>query len=1014
MTGEAASPADPFDTAGLRRTVLAAWAASPARFREDANAEDELVRGGYRDRVVVELIQNAADAAGSLGQRGRVLLDLRADRLLVANTGAEIDQGAVAALSSLRASTKRGAGTVGRFGVGFAAVLAVTDEPTILSGRGGVTWSRRRARDTAAGVESLADELRRRGDAVPVLRLPFPVEAADGSEPCPPAGYDTAVVAPLRDAAAVDLVRDLLTGIDDAIMLAFDDVAQIRVVINGDERVLAAGSPRPLVGHGADAGRDTVITVRPVNENRWAVAVRDGLADPDLLADRPHEERSRRYWEAQVAVLVDGADRPLSPLATGSGGDLASVIHAPTPTDDRTDLPALVMATFPIDSARRRLAPGALTDLLIAELGVAFADLLVALGTPDVLDLVPLPLGAGEFDTALHQVILDTLASTPVVPTARGDRIPPRDVVLIDGLDGRATQDILGEIIVGLPAREWWRPDVLRRLGATIRPLADVVDDLAGVNLDAARWRRVYDSLAQIAVTTELGALPVPLVDGRVIRGPRGVVLAADVEASALVALGLRVVDPAAAHPLLRRLGAVEATPASIVRDPAVRAAVENADLDQPDSARDLTAAVLALIAAAGIDVTEEPWLAAVSVETEAGDLAPAGEVWLADAPVLAVLDVDPDADVVATSVVDLHGRDVLSAIGVATGFRVVRETDATIDDDFWHDLDAEDDYVAFVLDRLPEQDVPPVIAEYVAVADLDLVRAESWPEALRLIAADPATRAAVVDPAFVVDFAGKRHRFPSYTAWWLRTHARIGGHRLPELRVADVDDPVVAALFPPAGVEVDDGVGAALGVVRSLDDAAPSVVVDLLADPDVVLSAAQLAATYAWLTTADPHDVAPPARIRVPDGSGTRIVNSADVVVADGPYWLPVLADHGAVLAGPPALADILDVASASEEVDVAVPAGRTASVPDVVATVLPETPAEYVEHDDLNIGGVDVAWWVDDDDTVHAATTDGLAAGLAWTTGRWERRWIVAAALADPSSIDLLVAEESFTRQH
>ncbi|WP_228474309.1 hypothetical protein, partial [Streptomyces calidiresistens] len=32
---------------------LDAWAASPARFREDTNAEEDLARGGYRDRVVL-------------------------------------------------------------------------------------------------------------------------------------------------------------------------------------------------------------------------------------------------------------------------------------------------------------------------------------------------------------------------------------------------------------------------------------------------------------------------------------------------------------------------------------------------------------------------------------------------------------------------------------------------------------------------------------------------------------------------------------------------------------------------------------------------------------------------------------------------------------------------------------------------------------------------------------------------------------------------------------------------
>lgn len=60
---KATEGADPFGTARLRRGVLDAWGAGPARFREDANAEEDLALGGYRDRLVVELAQNAADAA---------------------------------------------------------------------------------------------------------------------------------------------------------------------------------------------------------------------------------------------------------------------------------------------------------------------------------------------------------------------------------------------------------------------------------------------------------------------------------------------------------------------------------------------------------------------------------------------------------------------------------------------------------------------------------------------------------------------------------------------------------------------------------------------------------------------------------------------------------------------------------------------------------------------------------------------------------------------------------------
>lgn len=42
------------------------------RLREDANAEQDLALGGYRDRLAVELAQNAADAAARGGVPRRV------------------------------------------------------------------------------------------------------------------------------------------------------------------------------------------------------------------------------------------------------------------------------------------------------------------------------------------------------------------------------------------------------------------------------------------------------------------------------------------------------------------------------------------------------------------------------------------------------------------------------------------------------------------------------------------------------------------------------------------------------------------------------------------------------------------------------------------------------------------------------------------------------------------------------------------------------------------------------
>ena len=219
---------DPFRTAELRAAVLAAWAASPTRFREDANAEEDLRLDGYADAWLVELAQNAADAARAAGTAGRLCVELVAVEpagveLRVANTGAPLDAAGVAALAALRASAKRdAAGSVGRFGVGFTAVLALSAAPRLLAVDGGVAFSAERTAQEVAGLPGPAAELARR-DEPPVLRLVWPTDEA------PPAGFDTEVRLPLRPgvdgAALLDQAR---AGVPD-LLLVLPDLVEIEV-----------------------------------------------------------------------------------------------------------------------------------------------------------------------------------------------------------------------------------------------------------------------------------------------------------------------------------------------------------------------------------------------------------------------------------------------------------------------------------------------------------------------------------------------------------------------------------------------------------------------------------------------------------------------------------------------------------------------------------------------------------------------------------------------------------------
>jgi hypothetical protein len=258
-----------------------------------------------------------------------------------------------------------------------------------------------------------------------------------------------------------------------------------------------------------------------------------------------------------------------------------------------------------------------------------------------------------------------------------------------------------------------------------------------------------------------------------------------------------------------------------------------------------------------------------------------------------------------------------------------------------------------------------------------------------------------------VIATDGARRPVPSYTAWWLRRHVRIEGNPLDRLCRADAEA-VVRALLTPVVLDVDTSFAHAIGMVHRLADARADVLLDLLVDPSSAITAGALAEVYADLAGRDPESVRPPARLRIPDGVHSRVVDAAEVVLADAPFWLQL--DLPAVLPGPTGLADVLDIDLVSDVVDARPESsGRVLTVPDVVGSILPEAPTTYVEHDDLVVAGRPVAWWVESG-VVHAATSDGLARGLAWVAGRWSARWLVAAVLVDPASATTLATDELF----
>ncbi|MGV9786981.1 sacsin N-terminal ATP-binding-like domain-containing protein [Streptomyces sp. NPDC003435] len=1035
----AAEGADPFGTARLRRGVLDAWATSPARFREDANAEEDLVLGGYRDRLVVELAQNAADAAARAHTPGRLRLTLRDGVLIAANTGAPLDATGVESLSTLRASAKRerhdGHVTVGRFGVGFAAVLSVTDEPALVGRHGGVRWSLAEARelaaDTARHSPGLGDEVRRRDGHVPLLRLPF---AAEGTAPDP---YDTAVILPLRDAAAASLAERLLDAVDDSLLLALPGLEEVVVEVDGRE-------PRTLRRSTEDAV--TVVDDSRDGTTRWRTLTTHGPLDPDLLADRPVEERLRPHWSVTWAVPEDGEGRPVRPRT-------APVLHAPTPSDDPVGFPGVLIASFPLDTTRRHTAPGPLTDFLVEQAADAYTELLAGWRpvTEGAIDLVPGPLGKGELDGALRQAVLDRLPRTAFLPPAlppRGDEelpeaLRPRDAEIVEGA-GAETVRVLAEVLPTLlPAGLERRPE-LRALGVARLPLADAVDRLAGLEKEPEWWWRLYDSLAGVD-PERLSGLPVPLAGtGRTTIGPRQVLLPAPdttaPDAEVLGRLGLKLAHADAAHPLLEKLGALPATPRAVLTTPQVRAAVA-ASLDDdggamweeeaPD-AEELADTVLALVRDAGLEPGDEPWLGALALPDEDGELAPAGELVLPGSPFARVVR-EGELAAVDAELAEKWGEQPLAACGVLADFALVRATDVVLDPDELEPrdsdfaepddaglLDAVDVWSEDILDRFPDSPVPPVATELVAVRDLDLVDDDRWPEALALLA-QPPLRDALIQPVRVLLPDGTHEVVRPYTAWWLRGHPVLDGRR-PAGLLAAGGDPLLHGLYDEADATGfhDEQVLRALGVRTSVaalldEPGGAAELLDRLADPDRPVTPLQLHGLYSALADMDPEQVTLPDELRAVRDGRAVVVDARDAVVVDSPDLLPFAAGVALLPVRPAlaaALAELFQVRRLSESVTGAVDSeGTEHEVPEPVRTLLgPRTPDSYAEHEELVVDGVEIDWRLTRDGVLHAATLEGVAAGLAWAAGQWPRRFEVAALLEDPSRTEELARDRWF----
>lgn len=887
--------------------------------REDSATESDLAAAGYRDRLLTELAQNAADAASRAGVPGSLWVDLDGSVLTVSNTGRPLDRAGVHALTALRASGKIESddGVVGRYGVGFSAVLSVSDELELRSTTGSIRFSAKQTREEIerAGL-SVPDS------GVPVLRLVWCSDVAPGP------GADSVVVMTLRD--DVDgptlLARMSREAVD--LLLELPGLSSIRLgskSFERTERVLESGLTEISID-------GKVWWQYRTARARWIVPVKRG-----------------------VVVPVDG-----------------DVLRAPTRSDEELSIPALVVADIAMQPDRRRILPGA----PIAHLAQGYAEFVATLPAEQRTALVPVPAFArSEVDSILREALLKELQENAWLPVVgEPDRAPQRASV-IPGLTDELAE-LLTDVIGGLVIPELSGNRYERALSAVATHrigLARIAELLSGLEQQPSWWYRLYQALEPLVVDAlsveELGTLPVPLSDGRIVTGPRTVVLGTELGDSVPAVPWTRLVHPQASHPLLSRLGARNASATDLLSDPALRALIEDS-ADQDDSAATELAETVLALAAHAAPGSLPSWIGEVLLPDSAGELRSADQLLLPGAPLATVLVDDSPFGTVESTFVEQVGEQALRVVGVGWGFTVFREELPSGPD---HDLDSEDQW----WDTLDED------PEYIeAVRDLDLVDENRWEQALSLLVQSPATRALL-------------HDRRGYTAWWLRSNAELGGEILGLLRAPH--DHTFLDLLDAAD---HPDVGHLNGVLASDAVDEPDLaqlLLDRLADPLRMPTPAVIARTHRLLADAAARRVLDLDELSLPSfvrGLSGDVLDPSDALVVDQPWLGPALPPHRIVLGSfetADALADLLDIATASSAVHGQVTSSGVvrswSAEPHAVlafAALGREVPSGELEiHHELTIrltGAVDttviVPWWVDGDGVHHVMRVWALPA--------------------------------------
>ena len=376
----------------------------PNRLTSDFNNEREISHD-YDGRFVWELLQNADDAMG----------EERTSDVLI-----------------------------GSKGLGFKAVLEITDEPEIHSGPFHFLFSATRTQNL------LKEEMPGCNPPPLMFRIPHECKPDSRVGELLAAGYSTVVRLPFLDEEMGSQVIDRMRNLDPLFLLLSQELSCVRIRFQGSETVHKIKRS----GTGLSSGNAKLFTHGPSGSSwsSWRRWIRN--------RPPPSEEDKQLSVAICLPLTEEGAAIPLAEFVP---------FHDFFPTEEESGSRALVHASFELEHNRKRVRKGDYDEDILQEFGVLFQDVLDEIPARTALEAFG-RIASEDGDSPLRKLqnrIRIILRETSFVPVIGGNQVRPSEVQL--------WQDRLGFVL-----RD--NEEQVQTAGLLEPELADLADILEGLN----------------------------------------------------------------------------------------------------------------------------------------------------------------------------------------------------------------------------------------------------------------------------------------------------------------------------------------------------------------------------------------------------------------------------------------------------------------------------------------------------------------------------------------------------